>query len=176
MIVAVCLLIGGAVGYVLFVDVSFNPNAGGNGTSSPGGAEVPPPLTGEELSFESLSGYFGNHEKQEVFIVRTPEGARDAGATVPLSRIDFSKEMAVVVFYGRQPTSGYAVDIIKVVEGADAVEVTVFARKPGGACRTTGEISYPYHAVKFRKTEKYVFARIIEDIDPCVSRGEEPSR
>ncbi|MCK4665529.1 protease complex subunit PrcB family protein [Candidatus Dependentiae bacterium] len=76
----------------------------------------------------------------------------------PLPAIDFKLETIIAVFQGTQSTGGYSIEIIKVIEKKDSIEVTVQERKPKKGHFVTMAITTPYHIIKIpNRNKKIVF-------------------
>lgn len=68
----------------------------------------------------------------------------DAAGTPP--KVDFKKDAVIAVFAGRQPTTGYAIEVSKVLDSSSRM-VSITLAKPDGACAPTQSSSSPYEIV-----------------------------
>lgn len=76
--------------------------------------------------------------------------------------VDFSSNMLVAVFSGTKRSGGYSVDVIRVDEYPDFVDVAVEHTEPGSSCVTTSALTQPHHVVSIPAIEKpVVFTEVI---------------
>ncbi len=81
--------------------------------------------------------------------------------------IDFNEEMILVVFQGEKSTGGYGIEINKIVEKENAIEVLVIETLPGYGCMVTEALTSPYHIVKLQKSTKEVIFKTEKEITDC---------
>ena len=75
--------------------------------------------------------------------------------------VDFDNEMIIVVYQGGFNTGGYGIEIKKIIENKDQLEVLVEETSPDRGMMVTQAFSQPYHMVKTEKFEKEIkFKRI----------------
>ncbi len=69
----------------------------------------------------------------------------------PEPKIDFNTQALAAVFAGAQPSTGYQVQVTKVVD-ADKRSVVVTILKPGTGCVTAKTITSPFEIIAFSQT------------------------
>lgn len=87
----------------------------------------------------------------------------DATSTPPT--IDFNKDAVIAVFAGQQPTAGYAISVLKVVDSSARL-VSITLAKPDGTCITGQALTTPYEIVAVPTT---ALPLAHEDISTTVS-------
>ncbi|NYT00930.1 MAG: protease complex subunit PrcB family protein [Methanocellales archaeon] len=124
----------------------------------------------QEITFENISkgSYSGHNERGDYVIKNSSEldnlwgKMQSRGTTTPISAIidlpdvNFNDEMVVAVFQGTQSTGGYAIEIIKIVEKENSVEVFVKETSPSPDSLVTQAFTQPHHIVKTKRVDKEV--------------------
>jgi hypothetical protein len=82
--------------------------------------------------------------------------------------LDFNNNMIIAVFQGKKSTDGYSIEINKIVETKNAIEVFATETSPGRGCKVTKEISSPYHIVQMPISGKEVKFNITETVNNCM--------
>jgi hypothetical protein len=83
-----------------------------------------------------------------------------------LPRVDFKREMLIMVTQGRTGTLGYGIRIIGVDSGRRRLTVHAETTAPGANCVVPEALSAPYHVVRVRRTTKpVVFERTSKTVD-----------
>jgi hypothetical protein len=77
-----------------------------------------------------------------------------------LSDIDFDEYMVIAVFQGWQSSGGYSIEVTKIIEKRDAIEVFVTETSPGPHVAVPAVITHPYHIIKVQKVDKEVCFRV----------------
>ncbi len=85
----------------------------------------------------------------------------------PLPKIDFSKEMVVVVALGGRPTGGYGIVVDGAYERDERLEISVSSHSPRKSCFLTQGITEPVDIVRLPKTERSVVFRETEVVHEC---------
>jgi hypothetical protein len=62
--------------------------------------------------------------------------------------VDFDANVVVALYMGKRPTGGYVIEVERVREVGDAIEVRAVATQPGSGCITTQAITAPYQLVR----------------------------
>ncbi len=81
------------------------------------------------------------------------------------AEVDFAREVVLVVSAGRKPTTGYDIQVVRVVDlaqvlGAPVTCVLYRETAPGSGQGVGDALTYPVHMVKVPRAEtQYVFAR-----------------
>jgi hypothetical protein len=130
--------------------------------SAAGGATA-----GRSLQFRTLAYYTGSGSAATK---RTFQVARDAAAwrrmwrqlnqgTVPqprLPKVDFSRDMVILVTQGEKPTAGYGIRVTSIRENTGSLIVSADERSPGRGCVVPQVVTAPYHAVSVRRSARPV--------------------
>lgn len=83
------------------------------------------------------------------------------------SLIDFNKEMVIAVFQGEKSTGGYSIEINRITEKENEIEVSVLETSPGPGCMVTKALTSPYHIVKLAKQIKEIKFNVTEMTNNC---------
>lgn len=118
----------------------------------------------KEVAFETIrNGVYSAWPERKMYVITNSTEwdvlKRDLNY---LRTIDFGKDMLVAVFLGERSSGGYGIEVSRIIETQDAVEVTVIEASPGSGCPVTLALTQPYHIVKIRKTDKRVIFNIEE--------------
>lgn len=81
--------------------------------------------------------------------------------------VDFTNDMLIAVSQGEHSTGGYSIEITKIVEKENNIEIFVKEIEPGPMCEVTHAFTYPYHIVKLQKNNKEVVLRVEKKITQC---------
>jgi hypothetical protein len=80
--------------------------------------------------------------------------------------IDLEKYTIIAVFMGELPTSGYSINIDKIIEEKKDVKVFLTETMPGKDCQVNQVFTYPYQVVKVPKISKivdFIYNKVVED-------------
>jgi hypothetical protein len=77
----------------------------------------------------------------------------------PLPRVDFSRQMLILVTQGRQSSGGYSITVESVRDDGTRLIVSARERAPGSSCATPQVLTAPYHVVRVRRSSKPVSVR-----------------
>lgn len=132
---------------------------------------------GGELNFETIlkggySEYCKSLEIENVVITSQVEwfqmlgkvGLEFSGVIAP---VDFTKDMLIATFQCSRPTGGYSIEITKIVETGNNLEVYLKDISPGYGCIVTEALTSPYHIVKIQKSDKEVIFNIDKEVINC---------
>lgn len=94
-------------------------------------------------------------------VIRTPVEwaalwARHAGLSVVPPAVDFSTEMIIAVFAGERPTSGYEVEITRVLSTDQGLRVTYQEHAPPAGTLVRPVLTTPFHVIRLPRSEKPV--------------------
>ncbi len=134
----------------------------------------------KELDFETAEkGLYSFHKGKKSYVINNKNeweklwvilnigtGPSDVPLP-PLPDIDFEKNTLIAVFMGEFTTGGHTIEIYKVVENKNNVEVSVNEKSPGKDCILTQAFTQPYHIVKIKKVDKGVIFRVDNEIIDC---------
>jgi hypothetical protein len=81
---------------------------------------------------------------------------RGASPQPRLPRVDFSRDMVILVTQGQKPSGGYDIRVKVIRDTGSGLVVTVEERAPGAYCVEPQVITAPYHAVRVRRTGRPV--------------------
>ena len=116
-----------------------------------------------EVSFETIEkndneGLF--REKKNYVITENKEWEdlwnKAVASEITVPKIDFEQSMVIAVFQGLKNTAGYRIEIYKVIEKDNSIEVYIQEASPASDNIVTQVITSPYHIVKIKKTDKEV--------------------
>ena len=122
-------------------------------------------LSGHELTFEDISkGSYSGHDERNDYVIRDSSEWENlwgkvqsrVSPTPDLPDINFNDEMVIAVFQGSHSTGGYAIEITKIVEKENSVEVFVKETSPSPDSVVTQAFTQPYHIVKTKRVDKEV--------------------
>lgn len=81
----------------------------------------------------------------------------------PLPRINFDKEMVIAVFMGMQRTTGYGIQIDKIVDTGEKLVVSIKEIYPSMGSVVGDALTSPACLVKLEKTDKQVLFKIVKE-------------
>lgn len=117
---------------------------------------------GKELPFETITKGDGYYWEKKNYVIKSEEEwvkvLKETGTEVP-EPIDFSKDMVIVVSM-TATTGGYNIEIVKIIETNDSLEVFIRQISPGPKCIVTQAATSPYHIVKVQKSDKEAIFKI----------------
>jgi len=112
--------------------------------------------------------YSGLSERGNYAIRSAEEWKEVWGSARPLPEgIDFSDSMLIAAFQGYKTSGGFSVEITRIVENEENMEVFVKETVPGEGCEVTLSETAPYHIVKTQNTGKKVVFLTEEEITDC---------
>lgn len=84
------------------------------------------------------------------YLISSPDGLNKlwemVAATGTPPTVDFNKEAIIAVFAGQQPTTGYAIEVSKVLDSSSRL-VFITIAKPDNSCITGQSLTAPYEIV-----------------------------
>lgn len=132
------------------------------------------PTPSMELNFEPfLGGYFGEISEKKNSVITTqaewmPISKKVAlERSAPLPAVDFNKEMLIAVFQGEKSTGGYGIEITKIIENENNIEVFVKEAEPEPKCIVSQAFTRPYHIIKVKKSDKEVLFKTETVVTKC---------
>ncbi len=99
----------------------------------------------------AAAGAFSSRRDLAVFLDREVRGR-----VPPLPRLDFARRVALLATAGPRSSTGYAVEIVCVVEQRRRVVVRVRERAPGAASAVVPRVTYPFRLLTAPDTGKPV--------------------
>ena len=122
-----------------------------------------------EIPFTTLmKGECGAHDEAKDYVITNMSAWEDlfvqTDCLVPVENIskkdwtpevDFSKKLLIAVYGGRHGTSGYPIEVIKIIASQQSYTVYVREKTPGKYANQIG--TYPYHVVTIDKTNLPIF-------------------
>lgn len=113
-----------------------------------------------DLSFESVlrSSQQGPYKKGLYVIHNADELSQLNINSLPdeLRKANFKKGMLIVVAAGEKPTGGHGVEITRIREMDNHIEVLFRESVPANDAFVTDKTTHPYHAVRIGYTDKRV--------------------
>ncbi len=119
----------------------------------------------QELTFETISkqSYSGHNSSQNYVITETSQWSNlwdivhsTMTPKPDLPNVNFNNEMVIAVFQGSRLTGGYNIEITKIIEEENFVEVYVKETSPSPGDIVTQALTQPYHIVKTKRVDKKV--------------------
>lgn len=91
-------------------------------------------------------------------VVRTPEAwaalwARHIGASAAPPPLDFATEMIIAIFAGTRPTTGYDVEITRVVATDGGLRVSYRERRPPAGSLVNPALTAPFHIIRLPRAD-----------------------
>lgn len=128
---------------------------------------------GKNLEFETIEkkSYSGNSEKRN-YVVKNSKEWNDLWIKKIVDKrmvpyIDFDKDMIIAVFQGEKTTGGYSIEINRITEKENVIEVSILETSPGPGCMVTKMLTSPYHIVKLAKQTKEIKFNVTEMTNNC---------
>jgi hypothetical protein len=106
------------------------------------------------------------NQKQNLVIKSADEWKNKLGKDAP-STINFDDSMVIAVFAGQRTSGGNDIEIKKIVDHDNNIEVDVEETSPGSSCITTSVINYPSHIVTIPQSDKEVKFNTSETVKEC---------
>jgi hypothetical protein len=116
-------------------------------------------LGGGPVSFATVARGSVSRMKQPLeMVVRTREEwaglwARHVGPSTAPPIVDFSAEMVVAIFAGERPTTGYGVEVTRVVSTDRGLQVTYRERTLPAGALVRPVITAPFHIIRLPRFE-----------------------
>ncbi|MBT4541311.1 protease complex subunit PrcB family protein [Candidatus Woesearchaeota archaeon] len=120
----------------------------------------------QKLTFETIhiKNSKGHEEKENYVIKNSLEWNNLLDVVSPLRLyinpdlpdINFEEEMVIAVFQGSQPSSGYSIEITKIIEKDNSIEIIVKEKSAPKNQLVLTMVTEPYHIVKVKKSDKEV--------------------
>jgi hypothetical protein len=106
------------------------------------------------------------NQPQNLVIKSADEWKSKLGKDAP-STINFDDSMVIAVFDGQKSSGGSDIEIKKIVDHDNNIEVDVEETTPGSSCITTSVIDYPSHIVTIPQSDKSVSFKMTETTKEC---------
>ncbi len=118
----------------------------------------------EKVSFETiLAEAYTNHDSAKDYVIReSSEWVNLWNLTYKVQeapqipQVNFNEDMIIAVFEGWHNTGGYSIEIVKIIEKENSINVYVEERFPKPGEVVTLAETAPSHIVKIKKTNKQV--------------------
>lgn len=128
--------------------------------------------TGTEVAFTELKkGAFNAIEREQQRVIRATEEWADLWnemfPTEMITPVPFEDKMILAVFMGSVGSAGRGVQIIKILEKENLLEVYVQEELPGRGCVSAAVITQPYHIIQLRRIDKEVKFIFEEKVRDC---------
>ncbi len=141
-----------------------------------------PIVEGKELVFETIEkGYVSGHNERKNYVITneydwlflwdkvnstvTPTFVTPTLSQIP--QIDFTQNMIIAVFQGTFGSTGYGIEIIKVIETENTLEIFVKETHPGRRCVVGFMVTNPYHIIKVKRTDKEISFNVEKEYREC---------
>ncbi len=133
------------------------------------------------MTFETLAkGEMGNGGGSEMDIsdfrvIRDEETFREVwgminpslGSDSGMPEIDFDEHLILSARMGQQPSSGYEIEILDVIENEETIRVPIQSTRPGRTCVTLTVITSPHHIVKIPRTDREIIFEPRTVVNEC---------
>lgn len=122
------------------------------------GQEEPLPTGFQNVVFETLAkSGTGNYNVRINHVILNNGDFQDlldkVGIKKGIADIDFNQEMVIAVFQGTEPNSGYSLEISKIEESSDTLQISTKEVLPGKGCITAQVVTQPYQIVKLKRVD-----------------------
>ena len=130
----------------------------------------------KEISFKSIEkGTNGGFENPTTKLINNQAGFEDLWQKIwnrtsdkpQIPEVDFSKNQLILVAIGAKNNGGYGLEIEKITETKNELNVIYFETKAGEKCMTTQAIVFPFELIEIEKTSKNVVFTSAEKIIDC---------
>jgi len=122
--------------------------------------------TDNSLSFETVDKRFwSDYAEEKKYVITNNRDWSDLWykvylpdkySKIDLPKVDFTKEIVIAVFQGEKNKGGYLIEIKKIVEDKQDLNVYVNEISPHPRAAVTFAFTRPYHIIKLQKTGKKV--------------------
>lgn len=143
--------------------------------SQNGAAKAKEALKKELFMGTIAEGTFSGHHKRKNYVITNVSDWNNLWSKVystvspepPPPKINFTENNLLAVFQGSRNSGGYNIEIIKVVERADSLEISIKESSPGSNCFNIQALTQPYHIIKIEKIDKKVIFNITKGTINC---------
>ncbi len=131
------------------------------------------PANSEELAFRTISKETSSQITQRTQNVIKTQGAwvnfwtRLSITDGPIPQVDFNEKMIIAVTQGQKSTGSYEIEITKIIERENYIEVFATETSPGINCAADTVITSPYHIVEIEKSDKTIRFTLEQEIIEC---------
>ena len=120
----------------------------------------------EKGSYSAISSErFGVFRDQDSFKAMWIEHHAAVSAEMPA--LDFQKYMVLGAFAGTKPSGGYNLEITKIEENQDYLEVMLLLTQPDYNCFVSSVLTQPYVIVATQVSDKLVKFKVSTQINKC---------
>lgn len=109
---------------------------------------------GDYCAIDNFSHYIAKNPKDMELMWKEMHSRRSPQPELPT--VNFGEEMIIGLYAGEKPHGGYGLEITRLVETEDALEVHVVEKTPEPGMVYTQALIHPYHLVKTTKIDKEV--------------------
>ncbi len=131
----------------------------GLGACSPKPKEITLPFETIEQNETAGTGITYEDRESSLMVISSPEEAMTLSTWISdnakekLQEIDYTQQFVLAVFQGWKPTLGYSVEISRVTQLGDTVNVYVQFHEPGPDVQKADLVTSPYHLVQLQRLE-----------------------
>jgi len=123
-----------------------------------------------DLYFQTISkGDFSEYRDIKNYVIKNNfewENLREKAGILVTPNINFDEKKVIAVSMGERRTGGYSIEITRITEKEDYIEVFIRERSPSPENFVTMVITHPYHIVKVERIDKevrFIRERLIEE-------------
>ena len=113
-----------------------------------------------DLNFQTISkGTFSEYRNKKNHVIKNIskwENLREKAGILATPNIDFNEKKVIAVFMGVRTTGGFNIEITRITEKEDYIEVFIRERSPSPEAFVTAVITKPYHIIKVERVDKEV--------------------
>ncbi len=155
---------------ILFVTVFFSCKSSETATQTEAGSKS------QSIAFSELNSGTNGGFNEKVNQVITDQNTYNEVWAAAFSkfanpqkpnRIDFEKNMVLLVAMGERTSGGYTIKIKSIDDIGENIKVTIKEEKPGTSCMTTSVMTYPYQIVELPKQTKKIMFDTVEKVVEC---------
>ena len=127
----------------------------------------------QSIPFERPSGLScGGPEQRTMSVIRSELGMRrlvrkSRGSKIGSPKVDFRKQMLIVIFQGTQPSSGYGIRVTELIETSNALRVLIEETAPGKSCNVLDAVTHPCDLIVTKRVHKRVVFEINRRTTDC---------
>lgn len=127
----------------------------------------------KNIPFQTLNqGYYNNIIEKQTRIIKSSEEWADFWTEMfptqmIASAINFDKSMVIAVLQGQKPTGGYAIEIEKITEYPNYIEIIIKETSPGDNCITTQALTSPFHIIEMERSKKEIKFTFKQETSLC---------
>ena len=124
--------------------------------------------TGQAVNFAEITNALINpnfQEKKEL-VLNDEDAFKEIFQDNPLY-IDFNKRRVIAVFSGEKSTGGHSIQVRRIQETEDSLNIYVLEKSAGSNCMVTQVITYPFTAIEISKSNQKIEFFYESEVQSC---------